>query len=262
MTEIHREDEGTITDDAGIMPDESGYLLPTTTNTNDDVTVHEQKPFVVSGEVNVNTAVPQGLPQWLLRTFDFYGRKQTYEIHAWNWEGEYPNLWQLVQDASKIGIINSRSTPDPDPRYPDGTPNEHYIILKPTTWERLKQAVRQKPGPKTNLRQISVDDEKFDVRSGRVFMLLRARAQDLENIAYSFLHQLRTTEVEKVRRRMRGELKDMLLLRGSDLPRPLYDTINLRLRGQITNVADGVLGEPDVSAGDTWEAKVTFEAWI
>jgi hypothetical protein len=82
----------------------------------------------------------------------------------------------------------------------------------PQTLEQLNAAPRDKPGPKTHKRQVTTEDgTKCDMRSDYVRMIVDAKAKDLENVAYSLLYQLRTSNVKVVQRRMRGELHDMIL---------------------------------------------------
>lgn len=266
-----------VADDEGIAEDsDAGYEMATVEDLPGEkvettaTTAQKVIAFIKNEAKEIKKAlVGEKLPEWLIRTWNFAGRKSEYTAYELRWMDEYPNLWQLVKQAVKDGLIDARSTPEPDPRYPDGTPNEHLIMLKPRTLEMLRAATKEKPGVKTNARQVTAEDgTKFDMRSGRVYMLAKAAPEDLENITYSLLHQLRTSQVKAVQRRMKSELHDILLLRGRDLPKSLYDTVNLRLRGQLTEIADSVFDDleqqPDgtyLSKGPMWTTKVSYEPW-
>jgi hypothetical protein len=94
-------------------------------------------------------------PEWLVRTWVFAGKKQTYEAYSWDWDDEYPDLAERVQEAVKQGLIDGESKPLPTPDAPEATPDTHWIKLKPRTLELLKAAIREKPGAKTHGRQLT-----------------------------------------------------------------------------------------------------------
>jgi hypothetical protein len=219
-----------VPDEDGIVADsEQGYelvsipTLPDTENARLEppVTVYQNKQDTSLGEPSGNP------PEWLIRTWEYYGRKQSYDIQAWTWEGEYPNLWQLVQDAAKQGIIQVTSG-SVSATVPGSTPNNHFVILQPVTWERLKQAVRQRPGPKTHQTQITVDG-KTRYMSDRVRMILDADIPALVDTIEGDLDQIRNTRNMRVRRRLKAELHDVILLRRKDVPRDVYGSVCLRL---------------------------------
>jgi len=105
----------------------------------------------------------------------------------------------------------------------------HFIILTPTTWERLKEKLRERPSRKTNARQVTVEGKEFDLRNAVNFALIRGRIEDVENVAQSHLHQLRQHTTKRQRRRLLLELHRVMLLRGEELSRPLYGSMCLRL---------------------------------
>jgi hypothetical protein len=172
-----------------------------------------------------------------------------------------------VAAAVENGLITYTTVQIAEPENP-ATEMDTFIVA-PTTkllnlLDDLKTIHQEKPGPKTHSRQLSAGGKKFDVRSGRVHMLVDAKIQDLENVTYSLLHQLRTSNVKVVQRRMKGELHDIMLLRGSDLPRSLYDTVNLRLRGLFDDLPDSALDAipaDGVIKGTAWTPRLSHEKW-
>jgi hypothetical protein len=160
-------------------------------------------------------------PEWLARTWRHHGKTTQFDLDMQQWLEEYPDLSKLIE-ASNGSLLDAWPVPD------GKTPAVYTIQLKPRTSELL-QASREKPGPKTHTRQVTVEGKEFDIRNGVNFALVHARIQDVENVAHSYLHQFRSEPTKRQRRRLLLELHRVMLLRGKELSRPLYDSISLRL---------------------------------
>jgi hypothetical protein len=168
-------------------------------------------------------------PEWLLRTWTFAGKKPQYEAYASDWFEEYPDLTERVKDATEQGLIDGVSKPLPTPEYPHPTPDVHWINVKPRTLEKLKAQTREKPGPKTNATQLTIQGREIDPRNRANLDLIVADIENVENLAHSYLHQFRSEPTKRQRRRLTCELQRVMTLRGQDLSRSLYGSICLRL---------------------------------
>lgn len=115
--------------------------------------------------------------------------------------------------------------------------NEYEIVFLTKGVELSLEEMPQpptRPGVKTCGRQFTATQEdgtrvKYDTRIGRVFNILHADSEVLADVAYGDLNQFRNTQNKRVRRRLKAELRGMMLLRGRDLPRDLYGSVCLRL---------------------------------
>jgi hypothetical protein len=249
------EESDRLPDKDGIyQDDDSGYEQATITTGNDK---DESEPFEVvdattstDGELAVSTTktttkiffnrpTSDGSLEWLHSVWLACGGgkgKDEFEVFADDWKGElgYPALVKLLKGAEEKGYLAAI----PDMIQPDIVTHVKLFpgclrTLEEIT-ERLKQASRDKPGPKTNARQITTTQEdgtrvKYDTRIGRVFNILHADSEVLADVAYGDLNQFRNTQNKRVRRRLKAELRDMMMLRGKDLPRDLYGSVCLRL---------------------------------
>ena len=221
-----------VPDEDGIVADsEQGYELvsiPTlpeteTPRVEPPVTVYQNKRDVSLGEPTGNP------PEWLIRTWTYAGKRQDYVALSNDWNSEYPDLATRLQDAVKVGWIDGESKPLPTPENPNATPDTHWIRLKPRTLEILRTTTKEKPGPKTNTRQVTVEGKQIDLRNRANFDLLKAAIQDVENVAHSYLHQFAQDPTKRQRRRLTCELQRVMTLRGQELSRSLYGSICLRL---------------------------------
>ena len=166
------------------------------------------------------------VPEWLARAWRHHGKTSQFDMDMQRWLEEYPDLSNLIE-ASNGSLLDAWAAPGII--LEDGkTPAVYTIQLKPRTSELL-QASREKPGPKTHTRQVTVQGKEFDTRNGVNFALVHARIQDVENVAHSYLHQFRSDPTKRQRRRLLLELHRVMLLRGKELSRPLYGSISLRL---------------------------------
>ena len=168
------------------------------------------------------------LPEWLARAWQHYGKARSFDLDMEYWLSEYPNLLDLI-DASNGSLFKALSVPGT--MLDDGkTPALTTIGLMPRTLEQLKAATREKPGPKTHERQITLaTGEKVDLRNRANFDLVEADPRDVDNVARSYLHQFRTRPTKRQRRRLIIELHRVMLLKGQQLSRSLYGSICLRL---------------------------------
>jgi len=113
-----------------------------------------------------------------------------------------------------------------------------------------------------------IDARKVDLRNRANFDLIIADIKDVESAVLAWLHEYRSTENKRVKRAAMLTLTRVLLLRGRELSTDIYDTINLRLRGQLEQVAESVfenlMKQPDgthVSGGPIFAVKVSNEPW-
>jgi hypothetical protein len=161
------------------------------------------------------------IPEWLVRTWAISGKKLTYDVYLDDWASEYPDLTDQVKVAVDAGIIDAEIRP-----------GSCLIILNrnPRTHELLRGASRERPGPKTHATQITTSDgTKYNTRSDYVRMILDADPDILTGTVEGDLSQIRNDRNKRVRRRLKAELHDIMLLRGKDLPRDVYGSVCLRL---------------------------------
>lgn len=168
---------------------------------------------------------------WLKETWQHYNKAGTFDVDLAQWIAAYPNIFQDMQAPD--GSFEAMWDPTCMTTLPDQkTPALVRIALTPETLKdfRAEPREKQKPGPKTNATQITVDGKETDLRNRANFDLLNGRIEDVENVAESYLHQFRIEGVTKgQRRRLICELHRVMLLRGKELSRPLYGSICLRL---------------------------------
>ncbi len=171
------------------------------------------------------------LPEYLARSWQHHGKARSYDLEVEQWLGEYPNLLDLI-DADDGSLFDAR--PNSGTMLDDGkTPALITIALKPRTLERLKAATRERPGPRSNNRQLTIEGKEIDLRNRANFDLVNADIRNVENLARSYMHQFRTRPTKRQRRRLICELDRLMLLRGQELSRPLYDSICLRLGMEV-----------------------------
>jgi hypothetical protein len=164
--------------------------------------------------------------EWLWKTWTHYSRKGTFDIDMAQWIAVYPNLLELM--GSSDGSFEA--LPNPGMTLEDGvTPALVTITVAPQTLEQLRAAPRERPGPKTNRTQLTIDGREIDLRNVVNASLVSARVEDVENVAHSYLHQFRSSPTKRQRRRLTCELQRVLTLRGKDVSHPLYGSICLRL---------------------------------
>ena len=112
--------------------------------------------------------------------------------------------------------------------------DEHRLVgacefeFTPKFVEVFLEENQQKPGPKTNATQITVNG-RTRYMSDRARMILDAQPELLAETAYEDLNRMRNTRNKKLGRHLVAELHDIMLLRGKDLPKPLYGSLCLRL---------------------------------
>jgi hypothetical protein len=160
-------------------------------------------------------------PEWLVRTWAMSGKKLTYDVYFNDWAAEYADLTGQIRAAVEAGIIDAEIQP-----------HSCVIILNrnPRTVELLRVASRERPGPRTHGTQITTPDgTKYNTRSDYVRMILDADINILTDTVQGDLSQIRNSQNKKVRRRMKSELHDIILLRGNELPRDVYGSTCLRL---------------------------------
>jgi len=167
------------------------------------------------------------IPEWLRKAWKHYSRAGTFDVDMAQWLRDYPNLREVMDKPSEY----FEALAIPGTTLPDGvTPALVTVRIEPKILEALKAEPREKPGPKSNNRQLTIEDKAIDLRNRANFDLLDARIEDVENVAQSYLHQFRIEGVTKgQRRRLICELHRVMLLRGKELSRPLYESICLRL---------------------------------
>lgn len=85
-------------------------------------------------------------PEWLVRVWKFYGRKQVFSVGELDWQTEYDDLIDRIKKAVVDGLIDANT----DVNGPFCT-----VILKPRTWEALVTATKEKPGPKSHDTQLT-----------------------------------------------------------------------------------------------------------
>jgi hypothetical protein len=166
------------------------------------------------------------VPEWLVRAWRHHGKTTQFDLDMQEWLEEYPDLSKLIEASN--GVLLD-AWPVPGIILEDGkTPAVYTIQLKPRTLEFL-QASREKPGPKTHDRQITIQGKQIDLRNRANFDLLNAHIEDTENVSQSYLHQFRSEPTKRQRRRLTCELHRVMVLRGREFSRPLYGSICLRL---------------------------------
>jgi len=247
--------EDPVADKDGIYEDsDAGTEQATITTTDEepkseDVRIGELDPNTKGGAEVLSTTQSStriffsrppsdGSLEWLRRVWLACGgvkRKDEFDVFADDWKGElgYPALLKLLKGAEAKGYLAAI----PSSTQPDIVTHVKLFPGCLRTLEEMteqKQASRQKPGPKTSTRQVTAIQEdgariKYDTRIGRVFNILHADSEVLADVAYGDLNQFRNTQNKRVRRRLKAEVRDMMMLRGKDLPRDLYGSVCLRL---------------------------------
>jgi len=170
-------------------------------------------------------------PEWLQRAWQHYGRARKFDLDVQYWIQEYPNLLDLIHVANGPLL---EALPIPGTTLEDGqTPALVTISLMPRTLELLKAGPRERPGPKTNGRQVTIEGREIDLRNRANFDLLHARIENVENVAESYLHQIRNNHTKAQRRACMCQLHRLLLLRGPQLRRDLFGSVCLRLGASL-----------------------------
>jgi len=165
-------------------------------------------------------------PEWLQRAYQHYGRARKFDLDMQYWIQEYPNLLDLIHVANGPLL---EALPIPGTTLEDGkTPALVTVSLMPRTLELLR-ASRQKPGPKSNRTFVTIEGREIDLRNRCNFDLFHAHIEDVENVAESYLHQLRNETTKGQRRACMCQLHRVLLLKGPELRRDLLGSILLRL---------------------------------
>jgi hypothetical protein len=194
---------------------------------------------------------------WLLRIWQFYRcPTKRFIVREADCEG-WAALVTHLEEAQKQGHLDVWETEQHDKL-------SREVQLSAGTLVTFQEQTRaSKP-----VRQITVDGRGFDLRNKANFDLAGAHIEDVVNATYGWLHEFRNTRNKRVKRAAMLTLTRVLLLRGRELPSDLYDTINLRLRGQLEDVADSVFDSLEkqsdgtyVSKGPTFQVRVTHESW-
>jgi hypothetical protein len=114
--------------------------------------------------------------------------------------------------------------------------------------------------PKQPHRQITVDSVHVDLRNRANFDLANADIKDIETVAYGWLHEFRTATNKRVKRAAELQLQRVILLKGRKISRALYETIDLRLRGQLDAVPDDAVSDTP-TGGPMLQVRVSHEPW-
>jgi len=160
--------------------------------------------------------------EWLRPLWILCGQKKQFEVRSKDltFPGGYKALLEKLKDANKRGVL------DYWPAF-EGASDSYVIRLAPGTVAALEETV--KPAPRTPCRQITVQSREIDLRNRANFDLVVARIEDVEDVAESYLTQLRSKPTKKQRRACTCQLQRILLLRGAELSRWLYGSISLRI---------------------------------
>jgi hypothetical protein len=176
-------------------------------------------------------------------------RPREYEILD-NFDIFPSGLGRQIEDAKRHGLLSEVADWG-------GEGHKTWRFTPTSDFIRQWRELRQQPVH----RQVTVDGRAVDLRNRANFDLLNADIKDVENVAYSWLHELRTTANKRVKRGVKLALQRTLLLRGRQLPQDLYDTINLRIRGQLSDIADDIPDQTALLKGSPWQATPSHEPW-
>jgi len=108
-----------------------------------------------------------------------------------------------------------------------------YIV----TWAKNDGSISFRFTPKARdqlnrqRRQITIDAKHLDLRNGATYEVLAATPEALNIVAESYLNNIKTSSVKKVKRACQRELHRMILLRSSDLTPEILEEARFTLTG-------------------------------
>ena len=168
-------------------------------------------------------------PTQLIEIWEANGKRAQFDMVRKDWPENYLDHVALI---GKIAPTILESWWNPDSKNADGNFTLITVRFTPLGLKMIRELTQEhkdKPGPKTNRTQITIDGQKVDLRNRDNWILVTADIKEVENVAASYLHQLRNEPTKRVRRACLVQLQRLMLLRGKEINRDLYGSICLRL---------------------------------
>jgi hypothetical protein len=175
------------------------------------------------------TIIPPSTEETFIRDtlkelWEAYEKKQEFDVC----KIDFPVNWgSLVKRLLNVPSIILEAWPDKLLGFDEeGQPKVVRVRLRPHGLQQLRELQeKQKPGPKTNRTQITINGKEIDLRNRAWFDIVSAQIKDLEFVVANLLIQLTEEPTKRVQRACTCMLQRILLLRGRDLNRELYGAV-------------------------------------
>ena len=153
---------------------------------------------------------------WLRPKFEYYGRKKEFDVKIDDWgAADYAEFVKLAEaNPTIVEVFPNKQVTDEN-----GQPAITGIKVKPPGVGMLREQ------PRKVHRQVTINNEKVDLRSERALMILTPPIENLELVARVWLRQLESETEPRVLRRIRMDLLRLLAWRGKELSMELKDRI-------------------------------------
>jgi hypothetical protein len=172
--------------------------------------------------------------EWLRPIWEYYGKKQEFDLEVNQWLGEYPDLLKLLKGMKNTQL---EAWPNLESGHSDKDctmPAAFRVRLSPMTLARFWETAHRQP-----VRQITVNGKRHDLRNGRNYEVAISAIEDLAVTAECWMHNLNDLNPRK-RNASERFLQTTLNLRGRELEER-YPELYRRIRDTLTNPTPSVL---------------------